>query len=178
VDDTRREIQLILRKDLQLAKRKFVGSAEFTTVIKHPDSITRRLLTAWSNVPLLLMLEHDWSCGPLVIIGLSDYMMWPLLPPGTLLRLNKRVRTIAEGTWSEFERPIYLIEHRGRFWCCHAQRKGQSLLLISHAESPCRPSITIPYDEAKVRGQLTAVFRPLAVRGSTSGMMGEGRLNA
>jgi hypothetical protein len=163
---------------LSLAKRKFIGSAEFTTVLKHPDSVTGRLLTAWSSVPLLLMLENDWARGPLVIIGLSDYMMWPLLPPGTLLRLDRKRRTIDDGTWSEFERPVYLIEHKDRFWCCHAQRKGQALLLISHAESPCPPSISILSSEAKVRGQLTPIFRPLATRGSASGRGSQRRLSA
>ena len=151
-----------------MRKPKLVGSAEFTTALKQPDSATARLLTAWSNIPLLLMREDDWLRGPLVMIGLSDYMMWPLLPPGTLLRLNKRVRTIPERKWSEFERPIYLIEYKAKFYCCHAQRKGESILLISHAESPCPPSISIPSAEVTIRGQLTPVFRPLAEHGSSS----------
>jgi hypothetical protein len=57
-----------------------------------------------------------------------------------------------------------LIEHRDKFYCCHAQRKGQNLLLISHAESPCPPIISIPASEARIRGQLTPIFRPLATR--------------
>jgi len=127
------------------------------------------LLNAWADIPLLLMLETDWESGPLVLIGLNDYMMWPLLPPGTLLQLNPKTRTIAAGAWPEFERPVYLIEYKGKFYCCHAQRKGQTLLLISHAESPSRPTVTIPFKEAKVRGQLTPIFRPLATRGSAAG---------
>jgi hypothetical protein len=160
-----------------MSKRKIVGSVEFMTALKQPGSATSGLLSAWSSVPLLLMLEDDWARGPLVIIGLSDYMMWPLLPPGTLLRLNKKMRTVDDHKWSEFERPIYLIEHKDKFYCCHAQRKGQVLLLVSHAESPCPPSISIPSSEAKVRGQLTPIFRPLATRGSASGPVGQRRLN-
>jgi hypothetical protein len=147
-----------------LRKRKFVGSAEFATAVKQPDSATARLFTAWANIPLLLMRNEDWKRGPLIMIGQSDYMMWPLLPPGTLLRLNKKMRRIHNGKSSEFERPIYLIEHQNKFYCCHAQRNAQSLLLISNAESPCPPSILIPSAEARVHGQLTPVFRPLATR--------------
>ena len=160
-----------------LAKRKLVGNTEFTTVLKNPDSVTGQLLSAWSNIPLLLMLDIDWERGPLVLIGLDDYMMWPLLPPGTLLQLNKKVRTIADGPWSEFERPVYLIEHQDRFYCCHAQRKGQRLMLISHAESPSPQIIPILFKEAKVRGQLTPIFRPLATRG-ISGRLSQRRLNS
>ena len=142
---------------------------ELTQVLQDPASATRRLLNAWADVPLLLMLDVDWDRGPLVLIGLSDRMMWPLLPPGSLLQLDSKVRTIAGGSWSEFERPIYLIEYRGRFYCCHAQRRGETLRLISHAESPSPPAIPIPFKEARVRGQVTPIFRPLATRGSAAG---------
>ena len=142
---------------------------ELTQILQDPASAMRRLLTAWAEVPLLLMLDIDWDRGPLVLIGFSDRMMWPLLPPGSLLQLDSRVRTIASGSWSEFERPIYLIEYRNRFYCCHAQRRNETLRLISHAESPSPPSISIAFKEARVRGQVTPIFRPLATRGSAAG---------
>jgi hypothetical protein len=88
------------------------------------------------------------------MIGMSDRMMWPLLPPGSLLQLDKTVRTIADGSWSEFDRPIYLIEYRSKFYCCHVQRRDDTLRLISHAESQESPSISIPFKEARVRGQV------------------------
>ena len=159
-----------------MAKRT-LDNTELTVVLKDPASATRRLLTAWADIPLLLMLDIDWERGPLVIIGLSEYMMWPLLPPGTLLQLDPKVRSIAGGAWSEFERPVYLIEYGGKFYCCHAQRKDQMLLLISHAESPSPPTTPIPFKEAKIRGQLTPIFRPLATRGGASGRSSPRRSN-
>jgi hypothetical protein len=126
---------------------------ELTTILQDPASATRRLLNVWSDIPILLMLDVDWDRGPLVLVGLSDRMMWPLLPPGSLLQLNPKVRTIADGQWSEFERPIYLIEVKGKFHCCHAQRRGETLRLISHAESPAPPAISVPFKEARVRGR-------------------------
>lgn len=149
---------------------------ELTQVLQDPASAMRRLLNGWADVPLLLMLDVDWDRGPLVLIGLSDRMMWPLLPPGSLLQLDPKVRTIAGGSWSEFERPIYLIEYRGRFYCCHAQRRGETLRLISHLESPSPPAISIPFREARVRGQVTPIFRPLATRGSAAGRPNARRL--
>ena len=145
---------------------------ELTTILQDPASATRRLLSVWSEIPLLLMLDVDWERGPLVIVGLSDRMMWPLLPPGSLLQLNQKVRPVANGQWPEFERPIYLIEFKNRFYCCHAQRRGEMLRLISHAESPSPPAISVPFKEAKVRGQVTPIFRPLATRGSPAGRPG------
>jgi len=146
-----------------------VDKRELTTVLQDPASAVRQLLRAWSDVPVLLMLDVDWDRGPLVLVGSSDRMMWPLLPAGSLLQLDQRVRTVLEGTWSEFDRPIYLIEYRTRFFCCHAQRRGDTLRLISHLESPAPPSVSIPFKQAKVRGQLTPIFRPLATRGSAAG---------
>lgn len=117
------------------------------------------------------MLDVDWDRGPLVLIGLSDRMMWPLIPPGSLLQLDAKVKTVENGAWSEFERPIYLIEYKNKFYCCHAQRRGETLRLISHAESPAPPSISVPCKDARVRGRLTPIFRPLATRGSMAGRL-------
>src|SRR5678815_1974042 len=146
-----------------------MDNTDLTIIMQDPVSAMRTILSVWSDVPVLLMLDVDWDRGPLVMIGMSDRMMSPLLPPGSLLQLDKTVRTIADGNWSEFDRPIYLIEYRSRFYCCHAQRRADMLRLISHAESPESPSISVPFKEARVRGQVTPIFRPLAARGGVAG---------
>lgn len=146
-----------------------MDNRELTTLLQDPASATRRLLNVWSDIPILLMLDVDWDRGPLVLIGKSDRMMWPLIPPGSVLQLDSKVKTVEIGSWPEFERPIYLIEFRGKFFCCHAQRRGETLRLISHGESPSPPSVSVPFKEAKVRGQVRPIFRPLATRGSAAG---------
>lgn len=143
-----------------------VDKHELTTILHDPKSATRRLLAMWGSVPLLLMLNVDWERGPLVVIGTADRMMWPLLPPGSLLQLDQTARTIDEGQFNEFDRPVYLIEHRNRFYCCHAQRRREAISLISHGESHWPPSISVSLKEARVRGQVTPIFRPLATRGA------------
>ena len=136
----------------------------FTAILHDPKSATRRLLAMWGSVPLLLMRDVDWGRGPLVLIGAADWMMWPLLPPGSLLQLDQTVRTVDDGTFNEFDRPIYLIEYRNRFFCCHAQRRRDVITLISHGGSQRSPSISVSLKEARVRGQVTPIFRPLATR--------------
>ena len=42
---------------------------ELTTVLQDPASAMRRLLSVWSDIPVLLMLDIDWDRGPLVLIG-------------------------------------------------------------------------------------------------------------
>ncbi|MEN3326776.1 MAG: hypothetical protein V7638_1583 [Acidobacteriota bacterium] len=137
---------------------------ELTAILQNRESATNRLLTMWRDVPLLLMLDVDWERGPLVLIGKADAMMWPLLPPGSLLQLDQRVRTIVDGRFSEAERPVYLIDYRNRFFCCHAQRRGDTLRLISHRESGWPAAIPVLFKEARLRGQVTPIFRPLATK--------------
>lgn len=149
---------------------------ELTILLHDQASAMHRILSTWSDVPIPLMLDVDWNRGPLVLIGLADRMMWPLLPPGSLLQLDQKVKTVASGSWPEFERPIYLVEYRNKFYCCHAQRRGETLRLISHAESGSPTSISVPFKEAKVRGQVTPIFRPLATRGSTAGRPQRGKI--
>jgi hypothetical protein len=148
---------------------ELVDKLRLTKILRDSSTATHRLLAAWTDVPLLMMLEIDWEQGPLVLIGLEDLMMWPLLPPGTLLQLDQKRRRIVEGSWSEFERPVYLIEYNGKFHCCYAQRKGENVLLISHNESPIRPITSVPSKQTRVRGQLTTIFRPLATRDMPAG---------
>lgn len=142
---------------------------QLVRLLRDRESATNRLLTTWADAPMLLMLEEDWEDGPFVVVGFSDRMLWPLLPPGSLLRLDSKARKIEDRSWPEFERPIYLIEYRDRFYCCYAQRRGDMLRLISHLESPAPPSFSVPYKDARVRGQLKPIFRPLATRGSLAG---------
>ena len=149
---------------LNCGRKITVDKRELTAILQNPESATHRLLMMWRDVPLLLMLDVDWDRGPLVLIGRADGMMWPLLPPGSLLQLDQRVRTITDGAFSEAERPVYLIEYRNRFFCCHAQRRGDTLRLISHRESGWPTAILVPFKEARLRGQVTPIFRPLATK--------------
>lgn len=142
---------------------------ELTSLMHDPGSAMNHLLTIWREVPLLLMLDVDWKRGPLVLVGQADRMMWPLLPPGSLLQLDQTERTVEDGRWDEFERPVYLVEYKGKFRCCHLQRRGDTLRLISHLESPERTSTSVPCREAKIMGRLTTIFRPLATRGNLAG---------
>ena len=88
-------------------EKRELDKRELTAILQNPESATHRLLMMWRDVPLLLMLDVDWGRGPLVLIGKADGMMWPLLPPGSLLQLDQRVRTISDGRFSEAERPVY-----------------------------------------------------------------------
>ena len=62
--------------------------------------------------------------------------MYPILHPGALIQIDESKRRIVNAGWStEFERPIYFLEHREGFvcsWCWHEQGK---VTLVPHPSS-------------------------------------------
>jgi hypothetical protein len=63
-----------------------------------------------------------WPTGSHYIygrIGQGDRTMWPLLLPGSIVRVNTRQKVIARhGSWrNDYDRPIYFLEVRGGFAC-------------------------------------------------------------
>lgn len=99
-------------------------------------------------------------------IGMEDYTMYPLLMPGTLLKVDGKYSRVTTSHWkSEYERPIYFIETRNGYrvgWCSH---KAAQLTVYSHPLSPALP-ITYAFPrEAEVLGQVTEITMPLRSRG-------------
>jgi len=91
-------------------------------------------------------------------IGRSDRMMYPLLVPGSLVQIDDTKKVILEGGWrNEYERPIYFLETRDRFFCCWCERNGDSLLLVRHPLSPERTRVYAYRNEVQVIGQVVAV---------------------
>jgi transcriptional regulator with XRE-family HTH domain len=87
-------------------------------------------------------------------IGMEDFTMYPLLPPGSFIQIDEsRKRVLRAGWRSEYERPIYLIQTRDGYvcsWCAHANGE---LVLLPHPLSPMAPQ-TVRVQEADVIGQV------------------------
>jgi hypothetical protein len=65
--------------------------------------------------------------------------MFPILRPGSLVLIDDKRRRIARGGWTtEFDRPVYFLEHRDRFLCgwCTVARKLSSTTPSLIAEEP------------------------------------------
>ena len=84
--------------------------------------------------------------------------MYPILQPGAMVLIDESRRKIVNSGWSsEFERPIYFLEHRGGCvvgWCTLNQ--GQ-LVLQPHPSSPCLPVVYAYPSEIDVIGQVCGV---------------------
>jgi transcriptional regulator with XRE-family HTH domain len=92
------------------------------------------------------------------LVGLEDWSMFPILRPGSLVLIDDKRRRIARGGWTtEFNRPIYFLEHRDRFLCGWCTPGTGSLAVQPHPSSHKSPEIFQYPGEIEVIGQVTAV---------------------
>ena len=70
-------------------------------------------------------------------LGLSDVTMYPMIRPGSLLKIDTRQNKLASGAWhNEYERPIFFIELREAYACGWCDLQDNQLLIIPHPLSP------------------------------------------
>ena len=92
-------------------------------------------------------------------IGTEDYMMYPLVRPGSLIQIDdSRTQTRQTGWTNEFERPIYFFELRDSYACSWCSLSGDHLILQPHPGSPCGPLVLQYPNEVDVIGRRPAVF--------------------
>jgi transcriptional regulator with XRE-family HTH domain len=121
-----------------------------------------RLIQKWGRLPLMLLNNIDLRNYRYGLIGFEDWSMYPIIPPGSLVVIDDTRRRIVSGGWTtEFERPIYFLEHRDGYlcgWC--ALRDGQ-LIVQHHPASLCDPETYAYPLEIEVIGQVTRVAMTL-----------------
>jgi transcriptional regulator with XRE-family HTH domain len=117
-----------------------------------------RMIQEWGKLPLVLLdtikvKEYRYAC-----IGTDDWMMYPLLQPGSLIQIDETRREIQSGGWaSEHDRPIYFFDLRQGYACSWCALSGNHLILQPHTTSPCSPQMYRYPDEIEVVGQVIAV---------------------
>ena len=118
----------------------------------------KRMIEQWGLVPmayLSLLAEDRYTYG---YIGMEDFAMWPILPPGSFIQVDESKNKIIEGIWrSEFERPVYFVEMRDGYTCCWCSVKRDSIILQPHPLSPSRIRVLKYPQEAEVLGQVVGV---------------------
>jgi transcriptional regulator with XRE-family HTH domain len=99
-------------------------------------------------------------------VGSEDRTMDPLIPPGTVVRIDTSLRRVLEWAWrNEFERPIYLVEHSDGYSCSWCSLHHKTLVLEPHPLSSCSPRTYRVPQQAEVRGQVIGVaisLRPIS----------------
>lgn len=117
-----------------------------------------RMIQRWGKLPLTLLNRIDLRNHRYGLIGTGDFFMYPLISPGALVVIDDTRRRIATGGWaSEFERPIYFLEHRDGYACAWCTLREDRLVLQPHPASPCEPEFYSYPDEIEVLGQVTEI---------------------
>jgi transcriptional regulator with XRE-family HTH domain len=90
-------------------------------------------------------------------IGLEDWSMYPVLHPGSLVLIDQNKRKIVRSGWnSQYDRPIYFLEHRGGYLCGWCACEDDRTLVLPHPASNSQPAI---FQSARIDvvGQVTGV---------------------
>jgi transcriptional regulator with XRE-family HTH domain len=121
-----------------------------------------RLIQRWGTLPLMLLNHVDLKNHRYGLIGTEDWSMYPIVPPGSLVVIDDTRRRIATSGWAtEFERPIYFLEHREGYACGWCTLREDRLTLQPHPASCADPESYAYPLEIEVVGQVTQVAMTL-----------------
>lgn len=117
-----------------------------------------RFIQSWGVLPLMLISNLDLRNHRYGFIGLDDGFMYPLLHPGSLVLIDETKRKIQNSGWtSEFDRPLYFLEHRDGWMVCWCALEEGQLIAIPHPDSTYVPKV-FPYPSGvEVVGRVVGV---------------------
>ena len=123
-----------------------------------------RLIQKWGKVPLMLLNHIDLRQHRYGLIGTDDWSMYPVISPGALVVIDDSKRKVANAGWtSEFDRPIYFLEHREGYVCGWCAVRDDRLTVQPHPASLCDPETYLYPSEIEVIGQVTQVAMTLGL---------------
>jgi len=121
-------------------------------------SLIARMVEVWGEVPIALIQKLDVRHCQYGYIGMQDYMMYPLLRPGSFVQIDNQPTRMQASEWrTEFDRPIYFVELRDGYACSWCEVRGSQLTLIPHPLSGCTIRQFVYPSEAEIIGQVTGV---------------------
>src|SRR5262245_13651565 len=140
------------------ARKTIPFPVHFTSTSRTSESESLASITqAWGEVPAPLLEHLKQPQARYGFIGLSDYTMSPLIPPGSVVRLADCCKVAKPVPYrTELERPVYFLESRAGYVCSWCEVSDGKLFSIPHPLSPCRPK-TFCISEVDVIGRVTGV---------------------
>ena len=117
-----------------------------------------RMIQRWGKIPLMVLDALDLKNHRYAFIGTEDWFMFPLLQPGSLVLIDESRRRVAASGWtSEFDRPMYFVEHRSGYACGWCVLEASRMILQPHPSSTCAPEIYAYPEDVDVIGQIVGV---------------------
>jgi transcriptional regulator with XRE-family HTH domain len=121
-----------------------------------------RLIEKWGTLPLMLLNNLDLKNKRYGLIGTEDWSMFPIIAPGSLVVIDDSKRRIINSGWSnEYDRPIYLLEHREGYVCGWCTLRDEKLIVQPHPASFCDAESYNYPSEIEVIGQVIQVAMTL-----------------
>jgi transcriptional regulator with XRE-family HTH domain len=126
-------------------------------------NLLSRLVEIWGEIPFRLIQHLDPRKSVYGVIGLTDFTMWPLIRPGSIVQIDGSQRKVLPVKWeNEHERPIFFIELRDEYICSWCEIREGHLLAVPYPNSRCEIR-RFPYPrEADIVGRVTGVAMRLA----------------
>jgi len=117
-----------------------------------------RLVEIWGEIPIRLIQHLDLRKCVYGFIGLSDFTMYPILRPGSIVQIDGNQRKISSSSWqNEHERPIYFVELRGEYICSWCEIRDGHLLAIPYPNAKCEIRRFVHPRDAEIVGRVTGV---------------------
>lgn len=145
-------------------------------------NLLSRMVQIWGEIPIRFIQDLGIRKHLYGYIGLEDYTMYPLLRPGSFVRIDDQDAKIRSEPWqNEFERPIYFLQFLEGYACGWCELEAGLLSLVPHplSERPAR-KYSYPAD-VDIVGRVIGVAmpleepnaRPLASNGKRGGLIGD-----
>lgn len=117
-----------------------------------------RMIQRWGKVPLAMFGTLDLQNHRYGFIGTEDWMMYPILQPGSLVLIDETRRKPVNSGWAnEFDRPIYFFEHRQGYACAWCNVTGEQIVLQPHPASQCSPEVYDYPNDIEIIGQVSGI---------------------
>jgi transcriptional regulator with XRE-family HTH domain len=129
-------------------------------------NLLSKLVEIWGEIPIRLIQHLDLRNGVYGLVGTSDFTMYPIIRPGSIVQIDQNQKKIGAIKWqNEHERPIYFIELRGEYICSWCEMKGGYLSAIPHPNSNCELRRFSYPREAEIVGRVVGVTMRLTDTG-------------
>ncbi|HZR20036.1 MAG TPA: hypothetical protein VFE51_22320 [Verrucomicrobiae bacterium] len=123
------------------------------TNLLQPDS------AAWHLLPAPLQERLNPSRYHYAVIGLDDDSMADLVPPGSLVEIDRRQTTIETFAWRGLrERPIYVVRYAQSYHCGWCQQDGETVSLLPHPLSRMPVRRLVPGRNAEIIGRIVSLW--------------------
>lgn len=156
-----------LEKTHEIGIRRDESATAYVPISLDPGLDMRRtfflseMVQRWGKLPLALLGGVDVRDYRYGFVGMEDWSMHPIVPPGSLVVIDDGKKKLNPNKWDRLmDRPIYFFEHRDGFYCRWCSVREGVISLLGHPSSDA-PILNFNLGEIDVLGQVVGVATSL-----------------